>query len=163
MTPCNKTRIACLGSDFGDDRLGLWAAEALSERLPTCLVTSLRHPLNLLDDLADVEALHIVDACRGAGPPGTILHWEWPTTAVASVKFSGTHDLNLEACLQLGDALKVLPPFVTLWGVECGTDPWTFAAEMSPEVAAAAPRLIEQIAAQVRPSDNVEGEVSCNA
>lgn len=148
-----RTLIVGLGSDFGDDRLGWIAAERLAEQLPTCRVCRVRAPLDLLDHLDGVERLHVIDACRGAGPAGTIVRRDWPADDIATVRFVGTHDFGLVAALQLAERLQRLPPRVTIWCVEATADaePPTVASPLSPVVAAVVDDLTLRIAAEETP------------
>lgn len=141
-----RTLIAGLGSAFGDDRVGWLAAERLAARFPPGVVVALRSPAELLDKLPGVERLHVIDACRGAGPPGTILCRDWPSPEFANVSFANTHDLSLPAALHLAATLALLPPRVTLWAIEIAdaadpNDPTTVAAPLS----AAVMRAVEQL------------------
>lgn len=144
------TLIVGIGSDFGEDRLGPIVVERLSRRLLICDVCRLRSPIDLLDHLANVARLHIVDACCGVGPPGTIARRDWPAADLAAVRFSGTHDFGLVATLQLADRLRMLPPQVTIWAVAVSDDAQLVAmAPLSSAVSSAAEVLVANIAAEV--------------
>jgi len=64
-----------------------------------------------------------------------------------NVCWSGTHDLPLPTVLNLAERLKRLPPTVLIWSVEGSKadvlDP------MSPEVAAAVPRIVDEITGEI--------------
>lgn len=146
MTAPLQTLVVGIGSRFGDDRLGPLVAAELTKHIPRCEIRVLRSPAELLGALAGVARLHVVDACRGAGPPGTIVRFTWPASRISALEFSGTHDLGLAAALQLSDTLGELPSDVTLWGVEAGDDSRQITAEsLSPPVAAAATTLVAQL------------------
>lgn len=152
MSDVGQTWIVGIGSDFGDDRLGPVVVNRLVDRLPTVTVRRLRSPLDLLDDLDEIERLHLVDACRGGGAhAGTIRRIDWPAAELASVRFSGTHDVGLVAALQLAERMQTLPRQVTIWSVEA-TDvagPQNLLTSLSQPVAAAAETLADLIAAEV--------------
>jgi hydrogenase maturation protease len=151
MSDTRRTLIIGIGSDFGDDWLGPFVINKLSARFPSCEVRRLRSPLDLLDYLDDIERLHVVDACRGPGPPGTIIHRDWPSPDLDCVQFSGTHDFGLIATLQLAERLQRLPLHVTIWGVDAAEEEsYSLAVRsLSPVVAAAAEVLVKRIAAEV--------------
>lgn len=146
-----RTLIIGIGSDFGDDRLGPIVVERMAERLPTCKVRRLRSPLDLFDCLADVNRLDVVDACRGAGLPGTIIRRDWPAVDLTSVRFSGTHDFGLLDALRLADRLQQLPQRVTIWSIEAADEDirWSIMEPLSPAVADAAEVLINRMAAEI--------------
>ncbi len=150
MNGARRTLIVGIGSNFGDDRLGLELAERLTVRLPWCKVCSLRSPIDLLDHLADVARLHVIDACCSGKPPGVITRHDWPAKELAEVQFGGTHDLGLIAALQLADQLRMLPTHVSIWAVAVREDAQH--GEMSPlsaSVAEAVNVLTARIASEV--------------
>jgi hydrogenase maturation protease len=140
-----------IGSDYGDDRVGLLIADLLSQRLPTCTTLSLRSPLAVLDHLGKSKQLHIVDASKGAGPPGTITRYEWPIAAGIEIRFSGTHDYGLLATLQLAEAMGLLPPKVTIWSIEIADSDLRqgFSQPLSPAVARGAELLVDQVVNEI--------------
>lgn len=120
MNGTARTLIAGIGSDFGDDRLGFNVVERLTGSLPSCVLRAFRSPLDLLDHLSDIEALHLVDACRGADLPGKVLRFDWPDAMLKSVQFGGSHDFDLVSTLRLAESLRLLPRTVTIWSIASG-------------------------------------------
>lgn len=151
MNIVGRTLVAGVGSDFGDDRLGAVVVERLAALTLPCDLRVVRAPIDLLDHLQEVERLHIVDACRGAGPPGTIVRRDWPARELSTMRYSGTHDFGLIAVLQLADRLGSSPVTTTIWSVEASPaeSPTTIGRPLSPAVAAAAELLIERITAEI--------------
>jgi hydrogenase maturation protease len=152
MNDVGRTWIVGIGSDFGDDRLGPVVVDRLVVRLPNTVVRRVRSPLDLLDHLEEIERLHLVDACRGGGArAGTIRRIDWPAPELATVRFSGTHDVGLVAALQLAERMQTLPQRVTIWSVEAAdaVGPQNLLAPLSQPVAAAAETLADLIAAEV--------------
>lgn len=147
MNDVGRTLVVGIGSDFGDDRLGAIVVEQLTKELRSCDVRFLRAPVDLLDVLESVERLHIVDACRGTGKPGTIVRRDWPMTELASIRFGGTHDVDLLAVLKLAERFQTLPRRVTIWGIQAtdGNVPSNFRKLLSPPVAEA----VEQVARRI--------------
>jgi hydrogenase maturation protease len=146
-----RTLIVGLGSDFGDDRLGAVVVKRIGPTAATCEVRFLRTPLGLLDILEGVEQLHVVDACRGAGLPGTIVRRDWPLTDAESVRFGGTHDVDLLSVLNLAERFKTIPTRVTIWGVEAtnGTIASDFHKPLSRLVDEAVDQVAKRIVAEV--------------
>lgn len=150
QTPPNSQRclIAGLGSPQGDDQVGWVAATLLALRLPAVRVVALRSPAELLDRLTDVDRLHVIDACRGAGLPGSIVRLDWPTADLESIAFEGTHNLGLEAVLRIGETLALLPPQVTIWGIEMA-DPVANESALSAIASRSVAELIEQLVLEI--------------
>jgi hydrogenase maturation protease len=152
MNGKNRTLIAGVGSDFGDDRLGFIVVERLAGSLPECVLKTFRSPLDLLDHLSDVAVLHLIDACRDGDAPGTILRLDWPGAKFKSVRFCGTHDFDLISTLRLAESLRLLPSRVTIWSIasaESDTDVQPTAA-LSPVVAAATELLVDMLKSEAR-------------
>jgi hydrogenase maturation protease len=143
----DRTLIAGLGSDFGDDQAGLLVARRLARDSSGVDVRCLRSPANLLDVLEGVDCLHIVDACRGAGGVGSIVCCRWPAPMLSTLSFAGTHDLDLSSALWLADELLLLPDRVTIWGIEAGVcDGGLLITDaISSEVAAAIDQLVARL------------------
>jgi len=160
MNDVARTLVVGIGSDFGDDRLGPMVVDRLVARLPHGAVRRLHSPLDLLDHLEDVERLHVVDACRSDARPGTIRRIEWPAPELASVRFSGTHDVGLVAALHLAEQIGVMPSRATIWCVEAAEDagPQDFLVALSQPVAAATEILADRIAAEATNRPVVDAE-----
>ena len=152
MTVHRRILVVGVGSDFGDDRVGQYVVDRLAKRLPPgCEVRKVRAPADLLDQLDEVAELHVVDGCRGAGPPGSIIRGELDNAAFSDICFRGTHDLDVVSALRLAEALGQLPPRATIWGVEMANfgSPQSLRAALTMEVAAGADRLVERIVAEL--------------
>jgi len=109
-----------VGSAQGDDAVGLEVVARLRSRaLPSDVecVASERPAFALLDGLAGVAVLAIVDAVRPNGHPGRLC---WISRAeLARVEHpASTHGLGVAEGLALAEALGVLPPEVVILGVE---------------------------------------------
>lgn len=153
MTGYRRILVVGVGSDFGDDRVGPYVIDRLAARLPAgCELRKLRAPADLLDQLDDITELHVVDGCRGAGPPGSIIRGELDNAAFSDICFRGTHDLNVVSALRLTEALGQLPQRATIWGVEMANfgSPQSLRAALTMEVAAGADRLVERIVSELR-------------
>ncbi|MBN8627971.1 MAG: hypothetical protein J0M17_21035, partial [Planctomycetes bacterium] len=96
MTEYRRVLVVGVGSDFGDDRVGPYVVDRLATRIPACCdLRKARTPGDLLDRMEQVEELHVVDACRGAGLPGTTIRGDVDDARFSGVCFRGTHDLDV--------------------------------------------------------------------
>jgi hydrogenase maturation protease len=145
-----RALIVGIGSDFGDDQAGLIAAQQLEQELGIVAVRQLRSPAGLLDLVDGCDELHIIDACHGAGEPGSIVRMHWPSPALTAHRFSGTHDLDLVGALRLADELRLLPPRVTIWAIDAGASAGEpLDGSLSAEVSVAIDQLVIQLVAEV--------------
>lgn len=107
-----------IGSPFGDDRLGWLVVGEIERRGGSNAHTRrARAPADLLDWLEGIDRLVVCDACHGGGPAGSWRRFDWPTTSLDDVAFSGTHDMSLAATLALAEQLGLLPKQTTIWGL----------------------------------------------
>ncbi len=141
-----RVRVVALGSDHGDDRAGWDAARLAAPRLPPGAdVVLTGDPLAVLEGRAD--ALVVVDACRGAGPPGSVHRFDWPAPGLARVGAVSSHGVGVAAALDLAAALGRLPPRVVVFAVEAGAG--GPGGGLSPAVAAAVPALAAAVETEV--------------
>ncbi len=99
----SRLRIIGVGSPFGMDRIGLLAAE------------------RLLEDLADADAVLILDAVHG-GRVGHIRCLD-PDALQKHARPASTHGFGVAEALALAAALGRLPGHVCLIALETGHDP----------------------------------------
>lgn len=145
-----KTLILGLGNPLlKDDGVGLRVAEELQGRLNSRGDTEVGLDywggLRLMERMIGYDRAVIIDAIVSGKPPGTIqtLHpGDIPTQRSASA-----HDVNLPTALQLGRQAKAHLPEddeILLIGIEAA-DVQTFNEELSPEVEAVVPDVIELV------------------
>lgn len=148
----SRVLIAGVGHpDRGDDAVGLLVAERLGVLLGEVedveVVATTADPSALLTlpawDLA--EHLIVVDACVGGRPVGQVHVFRDPDSLPVPVA-GGTHDLGLAATLALARALGRRPPEITVLAIEGAR--FEVGDAPSPEVLAAAERLVSQLAAE---------------
>lgn len=142
----SRTLVIGIGSPHGDDQAGWLVAERIA-RDHHAAVRQALSPADVLDWLQDVDRLIICDACRGLGRVGEVRRWQWPLSDMPLLDWSGTHDVSLPAALELADRLGLLPRHVVIWAVE-GEAPCML-GRLSPQVADAVPRLVDQIAGEL--------------
>ena len=145
-----KTLILGLGNPLlKDDGVGLRVAEELQGRLNSRGDTEVGLDywggLRLMERMIGYDRAVIIDAIVSGKPPGTIqtLHpGDIPTQRSASA-----HDVNLPTALQLGrqaDAHLPEDEEILLIGIEAA-DVQTFNEQLSPEVEAVVPDVIELV------------------
>jgi hydrogenase maturation protease len=145
-----KTLILGLGNPLlKDDGVGLRVAEELQGRLNSRGDTEVGLDywggLRLMERMIGFDRAVIIDAIVSGKPPGTIqtLHpGDIPTQRSASA-----HDVNLPTALQLGRQAKAHLPEdeeILLIGIEAA-DVQTFNEQLSPEVEAVVPDVIELV------------------
>jgi hydrogenase maturation protease len=153
-----RTLIVGLGSPHGDDQLGWRVAERLALDLAASEidVRTVRSAGELLDWVDGVERLIVCDACQSQGLPGAVRCCVWPAAELSTVRSSGSHDLELASALALADELGRLPGEVMLIAVE--ERQHVAGSDMSPEVAAAVPRVVELILRELNDARSLAGQ-----
>lgn len=143
-------RVVGVGSPHGDDAVAWEVIRRLREllgELPGVEWATVDGGQRLLDLLDGRGMLILVDALAGDGTPGTIHRLDWPDPRLAGLRPGSTHDLKPAQALQLAGALGVLPPVVTIFGIEARA--FGPQEELSRAVADAVPELVRWIAEQV--------------
>jgi hydrogenase maturation protease len=126
-------------SDAGDDGAGI-AVARLVERRNDCAhlqaYVCTGEATAVMDAWTGFDDVVIVDACRGAGPPGSV-HTFTPDdleryAAVSARRYGSTHAFGVAEALALARALGALPCRVVIQAIE-GRH-FDAANELSPEV-----------------------------
>jgi hydrogenase maturation protease len=146
-----RSLVVGLGSHHGDDQVGWRVAERLAERVDADYhVKVARTPSALLAWLHEgvCERLVLCDACNGAGTPGSVHRWRWPSDVLALETCRSSHDLSLVEVLALAARLNRLPKHVWIWGVELAAAV-PACDSLSPAVAVAVSHAAERIHAQL--------------
>ena len=146
--------VVCIGNRLvGDDGVGPAVFDVLADaRLPenVSLMLLETRGIGLLDELDGQSLLAVVDAVRFGTPPGTlhVLNREELSAAVRMPVTS--HDIALTEALAVGERLfpERMPSDVLFIGVE-GKEFSLLGAPLSPEVAAAVPRVVETLTAHL--------------
>lgn len=141
MTP---PLVVGLGSYHGDDQAGWLVLKRLQERgYPDARLMRLQHPADLLDVIDAEQTLVICDACVGAGPPGTLRCFRWPTDKLVYQRCSGSHDMSLGDVMELGQQLRCFPEAALMWTIKA--ESWSAGSEPSAAVQSAAVRVADAI------------------
>ena len=141
--------VGCGNRDRGDDGAGIVAVDIARPALRAIdgvVVRTTSSPLDLVEPMADADAVVVVDAVRSSDPsrpPGTIVVADGePHGLPVELRSSiSSHGLGIGEAIGLASALAARTA-VVLVGVEAGT---TDGAELSPSVAAAMPALVASI------------------
>lgn len=138
-----RIRVIGIGSGNGDDSAGLRVTEALVRTgalPPDVAVATCERPLDLVDLLAETDAVLLVDATRSGRRPGT-LHRPDPAALRDGTRFS-SHALGVGEALRLAEALGRRPVRLELVGIEAGPIEGT---QLSPAVRSALEPACEQV------------------
>ena len=123
--PVNRIRIIGVGSDYGEDRLGWHAVQALQQAGLTVGAGEAapefhfcpRPGNDLLALLRGAHKVIIIDAMRSGAAPGTICRFDADELDSLPAPLS-SHALGLRETLQLAAALGDLPPQCIVFGIE---------------------------------------------
>lgn len=150
--------VVGLGSpDRGDDAIGAKVADAFAALgMPHVAVTVHEDPTDLIELWSGFDPVVVIDAVRSGAPAGTLVILETgagleplPQSAWRSTGRGGTHSFGVAAAIELGRALRRLPPRLTLIGIEARA--FEHGAPLSPEVAAALPHALDAVVGAVSP------------
>ena len=98
----------------------------------------------LMEAWAGSDDVVLVDACRGAGPPGSV-HRIGPdeSARLAALRHASSHSLGVAAAIGLARALGTLPRRLLVYAIEARDS--ALGAGLSPEVE----RAVEEVVAAV--------------
>lgn len=144
-------RIIGLGNEFrGDDAVGRLAARRLRERVGSHVdvIEAESSGVELLELMAGVRAVLMIDAARSGQAPGTIHRLDASAGPIAPALFQrSTHAIGVAEALELARTLGVLPNKVILYGIEAGD---TEAGHLlSPQVSHALDEVVQLILKEV--------------
>ena len=148
--------VAGLGNEIArDDGVGIRAAQSLARRLEHRLDVEVRAlpwaGFALLDALVDRERAVLIDAlATGSRPPGTVVRLDEHDFR-GSVRLTSFHDIDFASALGFGRRLGwKLPGEIAIWAIE-GAELDRFGYGLSPPVAAAMERVVEEIVDHLEP------------
>lgn len=147
MTP--DTIVIGIGNDFRrDDGVGVTVAQRVAERnlRDVGVVSGISEPAALLDLWSGRARVVVVDAAAGAdAAPGQIRRWTSDDLHSAAVVSS--HALGLAQTCALGQALSRMPEELVVFTVDVADT--NHGVGLTPAVAAAVPRLVDLIVAEL--------------
>jgi hydrogenase maturation protease len=133
--------------DRGDDAAGILVVRRLQQRG----INAVEHTgatLNLLEVWAASNHVIVVDAVVSGAAPGSIQVWDpWEVSLKSAVFRVSTHEFGLADTIELARALKRLPSWMKIYGIEAtrfeaGTQP-------AQEVVLATEQVAEEIQAMM--------------
>ena len=133
----------------GDDQVGLLVAEALARlRLPRTQVETTEAPgAELFDGLRPEDLLILVDAAsaRNTQPTGSLVRIDYRSAPdrIGTRCRTNTHTLSVDAALELGLELGMLPADVWIYVV--AAEDFGFGEEVSAPVADCIPEAVRRI------------------
>ncbi len=141
-----------IGNEYrSDDGVGLVVVRELrAKNLPGVLVTeSSGDGAALMEALEAASAVIFIDAASSGAAPGTIYRFDTPAQPLPmGVSFHSTHAFGVAEAIGLAGALGQLPPCLIMYAVEGRS--FSAGVGLSPEVAEAAQRVVEQVMHEVR-------------
>jgi hydrogenase maturation protease len=150
-----KTLVLGLGNPIlTDDGVGIYVARAVAERGQQEGVSFAEASvggLRLLDVIGGYERIIIVDAILTRDGEVGHIHRLFPNDLRASLHVGSTHDLSLPGALALGRGMGMVLPEdenLVILAVEVD-DVLTFGETCTPAVAAAIPRAVEAVLAEL--------------
>jgi len=155
-TPHNQKKIVVLGVGnllLSDEGIGVHVVNKLMEMAlpPEVEVTEGGiDGLGLMNVVVRADRLIVIDAVKGGGPPGSIYRFgiEDLTTAPHVYKMS-VHEIGILEVIRLSGLVGQTPK-TTVIGVEPKS--LEMGMELSPEIQAKVPRIIELVLDELKPS-----------
>lgn len=151
-----STLVVCIGNELvADDAVGFEIFTRLdSMDLPKNVRLSYMGVggIDLLDRLqGDEQAMIVVDAVQFGAPPGTIHQLAWDEIPANGNSAISAHGIGLKEAIEVGKLLcpEKLPAQITLFGIE-GRCFNRMREYMTPETAAAIPKVVQSIERQLR-------------
>jgi hydrogenase maturation protease len=151
--PAPRFSILILGVGnilLGDEGVGVRVVEAMRDiKLPDNveLVDGGTGAFDLLDIVADRKKVIIIDAVRGGGEPGAIYRFTPDDIEKQQQCLTSVHQVGLLNTLEMAKMAGYPPQSVIVCGIEPKRMDWGL--ELSPEVAAMVPRVIELIMSEL--------------
>ncbi|GER90721.1 hydrogenase [Dictyobacter vulcani] len=136
-----------------DDRVGLLVIQMLkSKQLPG--ITCIEHNgdgADLLEIMAQAERVILIDAVKSGVVPGTIHRFDMHTTWWPSaMTFISSHAFGVGEAIQLARAIKQLPAYLLIYGIECSN--FGTGTVLSPVVEQAVPGVVDLILEDIQAS-----------
>lgn len=155
LSSANRVRVVGCGRWLRrDDQVGLLVVEAIAQRgcMPAGVALTQAPGAELADEMIDCDALILVDAAAADAnhPPGTwqAIDYRAAPTRLRPRSAGDTHTLGVDSALRLAATLGSLPEIVRIYAISAADT--SQGDELTPQVSAAMPQVIEAIANEVR-------------
>jgi hydrogenase maturation protease len=153
---CPSTLVLGLGNILlRDEGLGVRAVEALQQmRLPdnVDVLDGGTASMALLDTLSNRDKVIVIDAVRCNNTPGTLYRLAPKDISTGKGTQTSVHQIGLLDALAHIECLGDAPREVVIYGVEPKEIDWGM--ELTPEVEAAIPRVVELVLAELAKPEN---------
>lgn len=150
--PRSSTLILGVGNILlGDEGVGVRTIEAMQKmNLPDDveILDGGTASLDLLEILDNREKVIIVDAVQGGGEPGTLYRFTPDDIRANRPVTTSLHQVGLLETLTTLELSGNIPRNITIYGIEPKSLDWSL--ELSPEIAAMIPRIIELVLDDIR-------------
>lgn len=103
---------------------------------------------DLLDDIEGRKKVIVVDTVKGEKPPGTIYRMTTEDIEETPKSRLSLHDIDMTDLLKLADLFQIAKPDVVIIGIE-PKDMESASVELSPEIEARVPKLIELVMKEI--------------
>ena len=157
--------VLCLGNpDRGDDGIGALVAERLRGLLPAGAELRLRTGdiLAAIEDWAGFDALICVDAAAAAERPGRMHRIDLACDALPrDIGLASSHAFGLAEAIGLARTLQLAPRQMIVYAIEGAC--FDAGAPISPELAARADALADEIAREARRLGAIAAEEPADA
>jgi len=141
-----------IGNEYRhDDGVGLGVARELrAKNLPNILVSeSSGDGAALMEAWESAQSGILIDAASSGAAPGSIYRFDATTSSIpTSFSFHSTHAFGVAEAIGLARALQQLPPCLIVYAIE-GKN-FSAGIGLSPEVAEAAQKVVEQVILEVQ-------------
>ena len=134
-----------------DDGVGLVIARELRARsLPHMqIIECSGDGTALMETWEAASTVILIDAASSAAAPGTIYRFDASTQSIPmGFSFHSTHAFGVAEAIGLARALQQLPPCLIMYAVE--GESFSAGVGLSPEVAEAAQKVVEQVTQEVQ-------------
>lgn len=144
--------IIGIGTDYGcDDAVGLIVARALkAKHLPHCAVLEQSgEGTRIIEAWQGCQSVFLIDALASRAKAGTIYRFDAQAQPIPTSVFArSTHAFGVAEAIELARVLNQLPPALTVYGIEGKC--FSAGTSLSPSVARAAKKVVEQIEHETR-------------
>jgi hydrogenase maturation protease len=135
---------------LGDEGVGVRTVEAMRRMTLPDNVELLdvgTGALDIMDIIANREKVFIIDAVRGGGEPGAVYRFTPDDIAIQSPAPFSVHQFDIPGTLNMAELAGCMPGEVIIFGIEPKRVDWSL--ELSPEVAAVIPKVIELVMSEL--------------
>jgi hydrogenase maturation protease len=150
-TPSPSMVILGIGNILlGDEGIGVRVIEVMGEMtLPDTveLIDGGTASMDILANLAPGTKVIIIDAVQGGGEAGTIYRFTPKDIKSPKPVLTSLHQVGLLESLSELEMVGRAPPNITIYGIEPKNLEWSL--ELSPEINAIVPRLINMILMEI--------------